>query len=118
MTFKLLSNLPSGKNAVKITRTGQRYPDKRFKVWRDEALRQISTQLNGHKPITYRCGLVVDYTPGDRITRDVPGLCDALCHVLEKAGIVVNDGLIRDVEWHEFPIDREHPMAVVTVKRL
>jgi hypothetical protein len=37
---------------------------------------------------------------------------------MEKAKVIENDGLIRDVEWHEFPIDREHPMAVVTVKRL
>jgi hypothetical protein len=45
-------------------------------------------------------------------------MLSALCHVLAKAGIVKDDGLIRDVEWHEFPIDREHPMAVVTIRRL
>jgi Holliday junction resolvase RusA-like endonuclease len=121
ITFKLYSNLPSGKNAVKITRTGHRYPDKRFKLWRDEALLQINKQryASGNtETITYKCGLVVDYTPGDRIIRDVPGLLDALCHVLEKAGVVKSDGLIRDCKWHEFPIDREHPMAVVTIRRL
>jgi Holliday junction resolvase RusA-like endonuclease len=121
MTFKLMGQLPSGKNRIIVTRTGHRFPDpkSRFPKWRDDVMKQITAQL---KPdwsgFTERCKMIVDYTPSDLRTRDVPGMLDALCHVLAKAGIVKDDGLIRDVEWHEFPIDREHPMAVVTIRRL
>jgi Holliday junction resolvase RusA-like endonuclease len=83
-------------------------------------MEQLLYQMNGDGkwPLTGKCRLIVDYTPADARVRDVDGMLSALCHVLAKAGIVKDDGLIRDVEWHEFPIDREHPMAVVTVKRL
>jgi len=69
-------------------------------------------------PIDYRCALVVDYVPSDNRTRDVDGMLSALCYVLAKAGIVKDDGLIRDVMWHEYPMDREHPMATVTIRSL
>jgi hypothetical protein len=121
MTFKLMGQLPSGKNRIIVTRTGHRFPDpkSRFPKWRDDVMKQIMEQsLFVVSPATHKCRLIVDYTPGDLRTRDVPGMLDALCHVLAKAGIVKDDGLIRDVEWHEFPIDREHPMAVVTIRRL
>ena len=125
MTFKLLGQLPSGKNRIIVTRTGHRFPDpkSRFPKWRDEVMKQIIKQYNrnyiqtNNRPIamTERCAMVVDYVPGDARVRDVPGMLDALCHVLAKAGIVKDDGLIRDVEWHEFPMDREAPMATVTI---
>lgn len=123
-TFKILGNMPSGKNRIIVTRTGHRFPDpkSRFPKWRDEALKQLAEQVyrieTVHScpfPVTNKCKLIVDYVPGDRIVRDVPGLLDALCHVLERAGIVTNDGLIRDCEWHEFAMDREHPMVTVTI---
>jgi len=69
-------------------------------------------------PFTTRCKLIVDYVPGDYRVRDVDGMLSALCHVLAKAGIVKDDGLIREVEWNEFPVDKEHPMATVTIRTL
>ncbi len=112
-----------------VTRTGHRYPDpkSRFPKWRDEALKQLAAQVTRevnrqlcrardvHFPITTKCKLVVDYVPGDRIVRDISGMLDALCHVLERAGIVKCDGLIRDCEWHEFEMDRKEPMVTLTV---
>jgi Holliday junction resolvase RusA-like endonuclease len=125
MTFKLMGQLPSGKNRIIVTRTGHRFPDpkSRFPKWRDDVMKQLVSQMSGpaweHSlPLSCKCRLIVDYTPADARVRDVDGMLSALCHVLAKAGIVKDDGLIRDVEWHEFPLDREHPMAVVTVKRL
>src|SRR5688572_12208694 len=115
MTFKLLGSLPSGKNRIIVTRTGKRFPDpkSRFPGWRDDVMKQLGEQipklrydLMTRLPLTTKCGLVVDYTPADARVRDVDGMLSALCHVLAKAGIVKDDGLIRDVEWHEFPIDR------------
>jgi Holliday junction resolvase RusA-like endonuclease len=87
-------------------------------------MKQLAAQMSvidkpyKNYPFTHKCKLVVDYTPADARVRDVDGMLSALCHVLAKAGIVKDDGLIRDVEWHEFPIDREQPMAVVTIRRL
>jgi hypothetical protein len=37
----LYGQLPSGKNAIKITRTGKRYPDQRFVLWRANAMAQL-----------------------------------------------------------------------------
>jgi Holliday junction resolvase RusA-like endonuclease len=121
-TFRILGNMPSGKNRIIVTRTGHRFPDpkSRFPKWRDEALKQLASQMPDDEwfPATSKCRLVVDYVPGDRIVRDVPGLLDALCHVLERAGIVKNDGLIRDCQWHEFEMDREQPLVTVTLESI
>ncbi len=120
MTFKLLGQLPSGKNRIIVTRTGHRFPDpkSRFPKWRDDIMKQLIRQAKDALTIKTRCGLVVDYVPGDYRVRDVDGMLSALCHVLAKAGIVKDDGLIREVEWNEFPVDKEHPMATVTIRSL
>ena len=65
-----------------------------------------------------RIALIVDYTPGDLRTRDVAGMLDAICHLLERSGLIEHDGLIRDCTWHEFPMDRTKPQATVTLRTL
>lgn len=62
--------------------------------------------------------LIVDYVPGDLRKRDVPGMLDALLHVLERGGYVVDDAQIRQVTWTPFPIDRQHPRCTVTLSPL
>jgi hypothetical protein len=54
VTFTLTGQIPSGKNAVVVTRTGMRFPAKRFKLWREDALKQLSF----HNIV--KAGLVVD----------------------------------------------------------
>ncbi len=49
LTLTLTGQCPSGKNAIVITRTGLRFPKKRFVDWRTEALKEIQTQLNKQK---------------------------------------------------------------------
>ncbi|MDD5301550.1 MAG: hypothetical protein PHS14_00460, partial [Elusimicrobia bacterium] len=74
------------------------------------------------------------YTPGDLIGRDVPGMMDALWHVLEwcpvhqkrqykkacRAGcslpFVVNDQLLVSPAWEELPLDRTHPRLELTIE--
>jgi hypothetical protein len=53
--------------------------------------------------------LAVRYWPGDRIVRDIAGMLDALGHLLEHAGVLQHDGLIRGLVWHEMPLDRVSP---------
>lgn len=115
MKFTLKGQMPSGKNAVIVTRTGKRFPGKRFKMWRDDAARQIYMQLGTHiEPLTHKpLAMMVVYTPGDLRTRDVSGLIDALFSILGYCGIVEDDGQIRFVTWGERPLDRDRPGVTV-----
>lgn len=121
LTLKLSGQIPSGKNAVKITRTGQRYPDNRFKEWRNEALHQWAKQVLGfHQsvknwPITDPVTLIIDYTPADQRRRDMPGMLDALCHLLEKAEIVKDDAQVIQCTWKTFAPDKERAGVTMTV---
>jgi hypothetical protein len=112
LTITLYGQLPSGKNGMGITTEGKRYPRKRFAAWRTEALAQLPRGLRAwNTPVC----LIVDYVPGDRRIRDRSGMLDAIFHLLERGRIITNDGLIEDLEWHTFPIDRERPMARLTI---
>ena len=116
MTFTLSGQIPSGKNAVVVTRTGMRFPAKRFKLWREDALKQLAVQMNGHaEPLTSTVTLECEYTPGDRRTRDVPGMLDALLHLIVKAGLVVDDGQVWGVTWRREEMDRKKPGLRFTI---
>ena len=116
LIFTLQGQIPSGKNAVMITRTGRRYPSKRFKDWRDDAIDQLTNCY------TYMMlgdmHLVVDYVPGNKIRRDVPGMLDAICHLLEYTGILQDDAQVKNVEWHQWPLDRKNPKVRVVLSSL
>ena len=117
LSFVLNGKLPSGKNAVVVTRSGYRFPAKRFTVWRADALVQLQAQCDGYpQPMRSKLKMIVDYTPGDARVRDVAGMMDAICHLLERSGLIESDGLIRSCEWHEFPMDRDCPHARVTLQ--
>ena len=110
--FLLDCQIPSGKNAVQTTRAGKRYPGKRFKSWRDEAMGQLPY------PVTEFAGpvsMIVDYVPGDNIRRDVPGLLDALCHLIEKVGLVQDDAQVKCVQWTTFPVQPKRPRCSVSL---
>ena len=113
LTFRLSGQIPSGENAVKITRTGMRYPDKRFKAWRDYALRQCGGMTA--KPHDQPVALIVDYVPADYRRRDLPGMLDALCHLLEKAGILADDCLVHKCSWQTYDPDKDRAGCTVTV---
>lgn len=97
LELTLTGQCPSGKNAITITRTGHRFPKPRFVEWRTEALRQISRQVirqKFDKIIDSPVSVYINYYPSDRRRRDVPGIIDALWHVIEKAEIVTDDKLL------------------------
>jgi Holliday junction resolvase RusA-like endonuclease len=110
---------PSGKNAVQITRTGHRYPTKRFTTWREASLSAIKEQVEqvkanvGHPMERHLHGppysLHVSYWPGDLRRRDVPGMLDAVFHVLERARLVEDDAHITHVQWTTEAVDRTTP---------
>jgi len=121
MTFSITGQMTSGKNSVVVTRSGMRFPSKRFKSWRDEVLMQLHRQVSIYAqegaclPLGSTISLECEYTPGDRRTRDVPGMLDALLHVIVKAGLLVDDGLVWAVTWRRMEMDREKPGLRFTI---
>jgi hypothetical protein len=51
--------------------------------------------------------LAVSYTPEDKRVRDITGLLDGILHVLERAGIVKNDGLVIGLSWWPEPVNKQ-----------
>lgn len=115
LCFTLWGQIPSGKNAVLITRTGHRYPAKRFVKWRTEAMRQLPPVAG---PFLGPLHLIVDYVKGDLRRRDLPGMTDAILHLIEKAGYVLDDAQVVQQTWTPFPIDRKHPRCTITLSPL
>ena len=120
--FVIHNQLPSGKNAVRITRTGHRYPAKRFSDWKKDAIGQIDAQLprpEGGRPYFYFIDPVVAtvaYYAGDKRRRDVPGMIDALWHIMECIQIVDDDAQIQDVIFTT-GYDKQNPRAEITIAR-
>lgn len=119
LKLTLEGQCPSGKNAIVITRTGHRFPQKRFKEWRDSALEQIESQIKIPPKIAHPVNVIVHYWAQNRIRRDTPGIEDALWHVLEKAGIVEDDrwlgaeGCVKVFVNHG--IDKENPRVEIII---
>lgn len=132
LTIRLTGKLKSGKNGMRVHPvTGVHYPTPEFKLWRAGVESQIRRQLVDVPRVVYqrayrvrgRTGLkelvpvvfaepvsaVVRYTPGDLLSRDVPGMVDALWHVLERVGVVGNDVMIESANFVRMPLDRERP---------
>ena len=124
LAYELLipGQCPSGKNSIQTTRTGHRYPKKRFVDWRDAAVltavRAIPKGTVGplfKKPLPLV--IMVSYVPGDGRRRDAPGMLDAIFHVLERAGVVEDDAQIQYVAWTTSPIDRESPSVSLVLQK-
>lgn len=105
--FHLPGQLPSGKNAVQVTRTGRRYPGDRFKNWRDQMFLMMAAQRVPRPFLAEPLLMHVDYIPGDKRRRDVPGIMDAILHLIEKWGVVADDKWIVDVNWKTWHADWE-----------
>lgn len=108
----LWGQIRGGKNNICITRTGHRYPNKKFEQWRAEMLRQCPPVAG---PFTGPLHLIVDYVKGDRLRRDLPAMLDALLHLFGKAGYFVDDSQVVQVTWTPFPLDRKRPRCTVTL---
>ena len=82
-------------------RSGRHYAAKPFRVWREEMVAEMLGQDVPRDKVADRLKLHCIYTPSDKRTRDVAGMLDALCHLLEHYGVVANDGQIKNVIWEE-----------------
>lgn len=115
MTLYLTGQIPSGKNQVLMTRDGRKYPNARFKAWREEAARQLRGQRLRRTPYQHRLKIEVSYTPGDKRKRDVSGILDALFHLLERVGLVKDDSQFCDVQFWTMPVNPKLPGIWMTL---
>ena len=105
--FTILGQVKSDKNHMQITRSGRHYPLPAFAKWRDDVIRQIDhiNVLTFDKP----CSIQFSYWKGNLIKRDVPGMIDAIFHVLEKAKFITDDSLFVNVHWLDMGLDKKNP---------
>jgi crossover junction endodeoxyribonuclease RusA len=102
-----------GKNNMIVTRTGLHFPKPEWARWRDQAVAQIKRQLPPClKPLDVRINMRLKYIAGDKRRRDMPAILDSIFHVLEKAGVVVDDTQIWVTESSR-SYDKEKPMALM-----
>lgn len=114
----LVGQLPSGKNQVQLCARGGRihkYPNARFSAWREEALLQLRVRQGSPLTSGMPVSLTVEYTPGDRRVRDVSGMLDALFHLLVRAEILDDDGLVWEVHWIRHPAQPRAAGAILTL---
>lgn len=105
-----------GKNNMCISRNGNHYPSPKFVEWRNNMFRQIKEQLPKIVTITdKKAKWIFEYTPDDNRRRDLPAILDALFHVLERAIIVSDDSIIKNIEFTELPLDKKNSGVLIQV---
>jgi Holliday junction resolvase RusA-like endonuclease len=109
-----------GKNNMLVLRNGMHIPSKKFKEWRDDALEQVGAHkimVKNHYSkknpmITVPCMHEIEYFAGDHRRRDIPAILDAVYHVLERAGVVKDDCLLKDLNFRQH-YDKENPRVII-----
>ena len=110
----ICGQIRGGKNGVKTTRTGDRYPDKKWAAWRDAAVSGIRQQLpKGFTAFAQPVNVRLEYVAGDKRRRDNPAIVDSIWHCLEKAGVVTDDTLLWPTKSSR-SYDKDNPRAVIT----
>lgn len=95
MRIVLQGIVKGGKNNYIVTRQGKHIPKAGWAKWRDEKLSEVRAQLPANwVPIAVPVNMELNYVAGDKRRRDFPAICDAIYHVLERAGVVADDALL------------------------
>lgn len=120
--FKIHSQLLGGKNHVMVTRTGHRYPNPKFAKWRDQVVHDLKLTMAESKDscvyFDVPCLLRVYYWAGDKRRRDVPAMLDGLFHCFERAGLVKDDCLFKQIEWFHYGYDKDNPRAEIKIEEM
>jgi Holliday junction resolvase RusA-like endonuclease len=114
LTLEISGQIRGGKNNYLVLRNGMHVPRKEWAKWRDAVVLDLKTQSKG-LIFDSPCSISVHYWPGDKRRRDVPGMADALCHCLERSGIVSDDCLLTDWVWTFEVLDRAKPRVDITI---
>jgi Holliday junction resolvase RusA-like endonuclease len=120
--LRLTGQIHGGKNQILHTRSGHRYPNKLFAQWSKAAIAEIIRQ----KPLwTTLCTPYLEdatlhwqfiYTPSDRRRRDVPAILDAVFHVLERADVVSDDAIIKNLTFTTLPPDKDNAGMTIRIE--
>jgi Holliday junction resolvase RusA-like endonuclease len=104
-----------GKNHIIITKTGHRFPNKKFAEWAVGTIWQIRSQRGGYPMISSpEYDWKFDYTPENNQRRDITAVLDAVFHCLEKAGVVSDDRWIQNITFRQNPANKENAGIVIT----
>lgn len=114
--FTIDGTIPGGKNNINITRSGHRYPNKKWAMWRDQVVSEIMSLFPGQTPKKGRFRLFARYWANDARRRDVPAMIDSLFHVFEKAGLVEDDSHIKTVEWIDEGIEKNNGKVIIRLE--
>lgn len=117
LTLTFTGQIRGGKNNMIVTRKGLHFPKPEWAKWRDAAVAQIRAQLPFgfaayDQPLTDE----IDYYAGDKRRRDRPAVLDAVWHVLEKAGVVTDDTLLRDSIGYRVHYDKSNPRLIIHLR--
>ena len=96
-----------------VTKTGLHFPRPEWKLWRDKSIAQVHAQ----KPpqgVSVPCRATIRYWAGDRKRRDVPAILDAIWHVIERSGVLVDDSQIKEVDFIG-RYSKENPCAEIVL---
>ena len=58
------------------------------------------------------------YTPGDLKRRDLSAMLDSLFHCMEKAGLISDDSLIKELRWTALPFNRKAPKVEIKIEEI
>jgi len=119
--FKIHGQIKGGKNNICMTRTGHRYPNPKWAAWRDDVVSELNDLICAtdigiqfDKPVSMR----VVYTSADLKRRDLPAILDSIFHCMEKAGLITDDFLVKDLVWESRPKDKENAGAKIFLEEL
>jgi len=120
--FKLQINKVSGlgKNNYGITRSGIHYPRKSFKIFKNKLLPQIlAVKFKQRIDIINKpCKLILYYYPKDNYKRDATAVLDAIFNILETAGIISDDNLIKEIEYKELRQPSDYTFHIILLKSI
>lgn len=118
--FTIHGIIRGGKNNINITRTGRRYPNKSWAIFRDRVVNEIRDMMRkeGLKTFENRLKIEIGYYNGDLRRRDVPAMLDSLWSCMEKAELVKDDCLFTDVNWFSMGMDKTNPRVEIRIEEI
>lgn len=108
MKFKISGQIKSGKNNMIVLRNGRHIPKKDWQEWRNRVVPVLKEQMGAYPTIGTPCSMTVNYIASENRRRDVPGMLDAIFHCFERAEIVKDDSLIKNVVWNHCGVDEKN----------
>lgn len=99
-----------------MSRRGRHYPNPEWAAWRDDVVSELSMMHGDLFDTPVRMKVV--YTPNDLKRRDMPAMLDSIFHIMEKAGLIKDDFLVKDLTWVSWPKDTENSGASIFIEEI